>query len=71
MSSPNATQPHFAQIPLPPGFTLAQFQALQGTIGVYVFYNTEPNLLHFFSQCRDRHGSCSCNCGMGLVRKIL
>jgi len=37
MSSLNSTQPNVAQIPLPPGLTLAQFQALQGTIGVYIF----------------------------------
>jgi len=69
MSSPNATQPNVAQIPLPPGFTLAQFQALQGTIGVYEFHNIEPNFSHLFSQYRDRHGGCSCNCDVGLVSK--
>lgn len=69
MSSPNATQPNFAQIPLPPGLTLAQFQALQGTVGAYGFYNIQSKFLHLFSQSRDRHGGCSWNCDMGLVRK--
>jgi len=71
MSSPNATQPNFAQIPLPPGFTLEQFQALQGTIGAYEFYNIGSKFSHLFSQHRDRHRGCSCNCDMGLVRKVL
>ena len=43
MSSLNSTQPNVAQIPLPPGLTLAEFQALQGTIGVYGFYNLNSN----------------------------